>query len=146
MYKQSKSETIAFVLLRITTGYYILLQSHKWIQKAMNQLHDELPVSIIVDVLRQASRVCVVKRDFNKAKYLIYQALGRASQHYGPESYKMAALQIDFGFYLLNSDQIEHCVTVYRVRNAVVFRKFHDIIFVAVMPETRLYLCVDSPE
>lgn len=83
----------------------------------MDQLHEKLPIPIIVQVLEQASKVCVVKRDFNKAKYLIYQALSRAVRYYGPENHKLAALLLDFGFYLLNSDQIEQSVVVYWVRN-----------------------------
>lgn len=81
----------------------------------MNYLNDATPVSTQIQVLRQASRVCVVRHDFTKAKYLIHQALARAHQFYGSNHYRLGGLLIDFGFYLLNSDNIEQSVSVYRV-------------------------------
>lgn len=83
----------------------------------MNYLNHATPVSTQIQVLRQASRVCVVRHDFANAKYLIHQALARADQFYGSNHYKLGGLLIDFGFYLLNSDNIEQSVTVYRVCN-----------------------------
>ena len=85
----------------------------------MSELHEKLPVSTVVQVLRQASKVYVMKRDFSKAKRLMYQALSRAYQYYGPENYRLAALLLDFGFYLLNSDQIKQSVVVYWVRDSM---------------------------
>jgi len=121
------------------TNFY--QQSNKWIQKAMDQLHEKLPITIIVQVLGQASKVCVVKRDFNKAKYLMYQALSRAHLYYGSGNPKLAALLLDFGFYLLNSDQIEQSVVVYWVRNFQIFladRKTEHNLFYLIMKPLQL--------
>lgn len=82
----------------------------------MRCLHDRVAIPTVIQVLRQAAKVCVVRRDFVKAKYLMHQALARAEQHYGSGYYKLAGLLLDFGFYLLNSDHIEQSVSVYQVR------------------------------
>ncbi len=86
----------------------------------MHCLHEKIPVSTQIQVLRQASKVCVVIRDFARAKFLIYQALARAEQHYGSGYYKLAGVLLDFGFFLLNSDNIESSVSVYEVSNTKV--------------------------
>lgn len=90
-------------------------QSHKWIKKAINCLHERTAISTQIQVLRQASKVHIVKRDFNKAKFFIHQALARAEQHYGSGYYKSVGLLLDFAFYLLNSDNIEQSVAIYEV-------------------------------
>ena len=81
----------------------------------MQQLIPSLPVGTVIDVLRQASKACVVKRKFQRAALLIKQAVARAIDTYGFKHPKYADTLLDFGFYLLNYDSISHSVTVYNV-------------------------------
>ncbi|CDR18934.1 unnamed protein product [Oncorhynchus mykiss] len=41
----------------------------------MKEITEGLPVKVMVDVLRQASKACVVKREFRKAEQLIKHAV-----------------------------------------------------------------------
>lgn len=93
----------------------ITLQSYRWIKEAIRCLHEKISTPTVIQVLRQAAKVCVIKRDFVKAKYLMHQTLAMAEQHYGSGYYKLAGLLRDFGFYLLYSDHIEQSVRVYQV-------------------------------
>lgn len=101
----------------------VIFQSYKWIKKAVLCLDSKASVPTEIQVLRQASKICVVKRDFVKAKFLMYQALARAESYYGPGYYKLASLLQDFGFYLLNSDNIEQSASVYNVNIYSLFNK-----------------------
>lgn len=69
-----------------------------------------------IHVLRQASKVCVVKRDYVKAKFLIQQAIIRANEYYGSTHYELASVLIDLGFYLLNADKTAASADAYKVR------------------------------
>lgn len=89
-------------------------ESYRWIKEAIRCLHEKISTPTVIQVLRQAAKVCVIKRDFVKAKYLMHQTLAMAEQHYGSGYYKLAGLLRDFGFYLLYSDHIEQSVRVYQ--------------------------------
>jgi hypothetical protein len=52
--------------------------SYKWSLKALQCIRQDSPTKIIVDVLRQAAKSCVVKRRFQCATMLIKQAVTRA--------------------------------------------------------------------
>jgi Cohesin loading factor len=52
--------------------------SYKWSLKALKCIRQDSPTKIIVDVLRQAAKSCVVKRRFQCATMLIKQAVTRA--------------------------------------------------------------------
>ncbi|XP_070572060.1 amyloid protein-binding protein 2-like [Ptychodera flava] len=73
-----------------------------------------MPVKAIVDVLRQASKVCVVKREFKKAEMLIKHAVYLTREHFGTRHPKYADALLDYGFYLLNVDSITQSVIVYQ--------------------------------
>ncbi|XP_013792359.1 amyloid protein-binding protein 2-like, partial [Limulus polyphemus] len=68
----------------------------------------------IVDVLRQAAKTCVVKREFRKAEFLIKQALHTARINFDPKHPKFGDTLLDYGFYLLNVDSINKSVIVYQ--------------------------------
>lgn len=74
-----------------------------------------MPASVLVDVLRQASKACVVKRKFRKAELLIKQAVYLARDVFGCSHPKYSDSLLDYGFYLLNYDSIGHSVQVYQV-------------------------------
>uniref|UniRef100_A0A3P8S8F0 Amyloid beta precursor protein (cytoplasmic tail) binding protein 2 n=1 Tax=Amphiprion percula TaxID=161767 RepID=A0A3P8S8F0_AMPPE len=55
-------------------------EAYRWCIEAMKEITPGLPVKVIVDVLRQASKACVVKREFRKAEQLIKHAVFLARQ------------------------------------------------------------------
>uniref|UniRef100_A0A4W6C6M3 Amyloid beta precursor protein (cytoplasmic tail) binding protein 2 n=1 Tax=Lates calcarifer TaxID=8187 RepID=A0A4W6C6M3_LATCA len=50
-------------------------EAYRWCIEAMKEITPGLPVKVVVDVLRQASKACVVKREFRKAEQLIKHAV-----------------------------------------------------------------------
>ncbi|CAB3387397.1 Hypothetical predicted protein [Cloeon dipterum] len=89
-------------------------EAYEWSSEALKELKPNLPAGVVIDVLRQASKACVVKRKFQKAELLIKQAVTRAVQAYDFSHPKYADTLLDYGFYLLNYDSISHSVTVYK--------------------------------
>ncbi|KAK9888109.1 hypothetical protein WA026_000384 [Henosepilachna vigintioctopunctata] len=86
----------------------------KWSKKALRLLSNDLPVRVVIEVLRQASKSCIVKRWFNQAGFLIRQALSLASDLYATDHHPHYADTLsDYGFYLLNYDSTEDSVKVY---------------------------------
>ncbi|CAH1990896.1 unnamed protein product [Acanthoscelides obtectus] len=89
-------------------------KEYDWSQKALALLTEDLPSRIIIDVLRQASKACVLKRKFNKAGLLIRQAVTLASELYLEDGHPYFADALtDYAFYLLNSDSVQESVKVY---------------------------------
>lgn len=88
--------------------------SHMWSIVAMRHLERNTPERIAVDVLRQASKACVVKRDFQRANMLICQATRRACKVFGQKHQKYADSLLDYGFFLLNVDSVSQSVNVYK--------------------------------
>jgi hypothetical protein len=82
-------------------------ESYTWALKAVQLLTPGLQPKLTIDVLRQASKACVVKREFRKAEILVKQAVCLAKGQYGTSHAKYADCLIDYGFYLLNVD----CIT-----------------------------------
>lgn len=106
----------------------------------MRELVPGLPASVIVDVLRQLSKTCVIKRQFKKAEVLIRQAMRMANEIYEPSHYKLADVLLDYGYFLLNFDGINHCVKVVTraldIKTAIYCRKN---IYVAAVLEDLAY-------
>lgn len=98
-------------------GDYILkISIFRWSVEALKQLRPTLPRRIIINVLRQAAKSCVIKRKFQKAGLLIKQAVYLAREMYNNKDHpKYSDVLIDYGFYLLNSDSIVNSVAVYKV-------------------------------
>lgn len=88
--------------------------SHKWSAVAMKTLTSSTAEKIAIDVLRQAAKSCVVKRDFQRANMLICQATRRARTVFGKYHQKYADTLLDYGFFLLNVDSINQSVNVYK--------------------------------
>ncbi|XP_014281356.1 amyloid protein-binding protein 2 isoform X2 [Halyomorpha halys] len=70
---------------------------------------------ILIEALSQASKSCVVKREFTKAEALSTTAVYYAKKLYGEKHLKHADALLDYGFYLLNSDSMKDSVTVYEM-------------------------------
>lgn len=90
---------------------------------AMKELSLSLPQRAVVDVLRQCSKACVVKREFAKAEHLIKYAVNYARECFGVHHPKYSDCLLDYGFFLLNIDSITAAVQVYQnaldIRQAV---------------------------
>ncbi|XP_014664027.1 PREDICTED: amyloid protein-binding protein 2-like isoform X3 [Priapulus caudatus] len=89
-------------------------EAYKWSTLALKGLTSALPSKVIVDVLRQASKACVVKREFRRAEMLITEAVHVARDAFGCQHPKYADTLLDYSFYLLNVDQISQSVQVYQ--------------------------------
>ncbi|KAI4494238.1 hypothetical protein M0802_009107 [Mischocyttarus mexicanus] len=85
-----------------------------WGIEALKQLKPSLPPRVIIDVLRQVAKSCVIKREFQKAGLLIRQAVYLAKEVFGTDHPKYSDVLIDYGFYLLNYDCIVNSVSVYK--------------------------------
>ncbi|GJQ70069.1 putative amyloid protein-binding protein, partial [Trypoxylus dichotomus] len=116
-------------------------QAYNWSKKALRLLNEDLPKRTIVDVLRQASKSCVVKRHFAQAELLIKQAMSLASQAYAIDKHpRYSDTLMDYGFFLLNSDFIQESVRVYERALTIrkeVFEKYN--ILVAIGHEDLAY-------
>uniref|UniRef100_A0A8C2Q7Z3 Amyloid beta precursor protein (cytoplasmic tail) binding protein 2 n=1 Tax=Cyprinus carpio TaxID=7962 RepID=A0A8C2Q7Z3_CYPCA len=89
-------------------------EAYRWCIEAMKEITVGLPVKVVVDVLRQASKACVVKREFRKAEQLIKHAVFLAREHFGHKHPKYSDTLLDYGFYLLNVDNICQSVAIYQ--------------------------------
>ncbi|KAH8265009.1 hypothetical protein KR038_003681 [Drosophila bunnanda] len=115
-------ELIAMTYSQISVMYFVRNEynfSHKWSGLAMRMLQVSAPPRIAIDVMRQAAKACVVKRDFSRANLLICQALRRARAHFGPTHQKYGDVLLDYGFFLLNVDSVFQSVNVYKEALAV---------------------------
>lgn len=75
-----------------------------------------LSARVTVDVLRQAAKSCVLKREFQRAGLLIRQAVYLAKEVFGTDHPVYSNVLIDYGFYWLNFDNIINSVNLYKVR------------------------------
>ena len=89
-------------------------QSYDWAMLALQALVPASPLKIVIDVTRQASKACTVKREFRKAEMLVKHSLLLAKATFGVEHVKYADCLINYGFYLLNVDRISASVEVFR--------------------------------
>ncbi|XP_049873684.1 amyloid protein-binding protein 2 [Pectinophora gossypiella] len=87
--------------------------AHAWSMRALKLLTPHTPAKITIEVVRACGKACVVKRRFSSAGLLVRQAVGLARRAFGPQHPRYAAALLDYGFYLLNIDSINHSVAVY---------------------------------
>ncbi|XP_017089225.2 amyloid protein-binding protein 2 [Drosophila bipectinata] len=116
------AQLVALTYSQISAMYFArneYVNSHMWSGLAMRSLKASAPPRIAIDVLRQAAKACVVKRDFARANLLICQAVRRARQHFGVNHQKYGDVLMDYGFFLLNVDSVFQSVNVYKEALAV---------------------------
>nr|XP_054749319.1 amyloid protein-binding protein 2-like [Lytechinus pictus] len=89
-------------------------EAYRSCQAALRSISPRLPVRCIIDILRQAAKACVVKREFKKADLLIKHAVCLVREHFGVRHPKYSDVLLDFGFYLLNVDSICQSTAVYQ--------------------------------
>ncbi|RZF36597.1 hypothetical protein LSTR_LSTR010708 [Laodelphax striatellus] len=88
-------------------------ESYRWSIAAIKQLDASVSARITIDTMCQASRACVLKREFTKAGLLVRQAVSLARDTFGAKHLRFADTLHDYGFYLMNSDSIKDSVRVY---------------------------------
>jgi len=110
-----------FALYCFTRSQY--QEAFNWSMEAVKMLDNDLTPKVIIDVLRTASKACVVRREFSKAEILIHEAVLLAREIYGEHHPKYADCLADFGFYLLNVDGVSKSYQAYdsalKVREAI---------------------------
>ena len=89
-------------------------ESYDWAMLALQALVPASPLKLVIDVTRQASKACTVKREFKKAEMLVKHSLLLAKATFGVEHVKYADCLVNYGFYLLNVDRISTSVEVFR--------------------------------
>jgi len=89
-------------------------EAYKMCCCALSEVNSTMPPRVILDVFRQAAKVCVVRREFKKAELLVKFAVQHAREHFGVKHQKFSDALIDYGFYLLNVDLICQAVKVYQ--------------------------------
>ncbi|XP_012529899.1 amyloid protein-binding protein 2 [Monomorium pharaonis] len=115
--KQYNSSNHAALFAEFSVLFYIRSEydeAYRWSIEALKQLKPSLPAGVIVDVLRQAAKSCVVKRELQKAGLLIKEAVYLAKEVFDTDHPKYSDVLIDYGFFLLNFDSISNSVTVYK--------------------------------
>ncbi|GAB6030181.1 Amyloid protein-binding protein 2 [Chamberlinius hualienensis] len=90
-------------------------EAYHWSILALNELHSNLPPKTVVDVLRQAAKACVVKREFKRSELLITHAVRMAREYFGSRHPKYSDALLDYGFHLLNVDCVSQSVQVYQM-------------------------------
>lgn len=100
-----------FALYCFTRSQY--QEAFNWSMEAVKMLNNDLSPKVIIDVLRTASKACVVRREFSKAEILIHEAVLLAREIYGEHHPKYADCLADFGFYLLNVDGVSKSYQAY---------------------------------
>ncbi|CAH0563319.1 unnamed protein product [Brassicogethes aeneus] len=90
-------------------------EGFRWAIEALKLLKNDLPTRVIIEILRQTAKTCVVKRRFNLAGLLVRQAVNMAQELYKIDQHpRYSDTLIDYGFYLLNSDSIHESVKIYK--------------------------------
>lgn len=120
--KSVPNQLVAITYSQISAMYFARNEyknSHLWSGLAMRFLKGYANPRTIIDVLRQAAKACVVKRDFARANLLICQAVRRAREYFGPTHQKYGDALLDYGFFLLNVDSVFHSVNIYKEALAV---------------------------
>eukprot|EP00111_Clytia_hemisphaerica_P008768 TCONS_00025638-protein len=81
--------------------------------QAVQEISCDLSPKIIVDTLRQACKVCIIKRIFSQAHIYINEALKLAKYWFGEDHPKYADCLADYGFYLISVDSVTASVKFY---------------------------------
>ncbi|XP_076290701.1 protein interacting with APP tail-1 isoform X2 [Lasioglossum baleicum] len=87
--------------------------AYSWSIDALKELKPTLPARVTVDVLRQAAKSCMCKREFEKAGLLIKQAVQLARQKFQTNHPVYTNALLDYGLYLLKVDCLFHSVLIY---------------------------------
>lgn len=104
-------------LCEISNYFYwrsLFPDSHEFGMRAIKSVSHTTPSRVAIDVLRQAGKANVVRRQFYLAHLLLGEALLYAQEIFGKHHLRYADCLMDFGFYLLNVDEVGKSVQAYQ--------------------------------
>merc|ERR1711997_832224 len=104
-------------LCEISNYFYwrsLFPDSHEFGMRAIKSVSHTTPSRVAIDVLRQAGKANVVRRQFYLAHLLLCEALLYAQEIFGKQHLRYADCLMDFGFYLLNVDEVGKSVQAYQ--------------------------------
>ncbi|XP_039248909.2 amyloid protein-binding protein 2-like [Styela clava] len=101
-------------------------KAYRWSIEALSMLkhpgvHSQ---TTAIDVLRLGSRACVVKRQFAAAERLVRHAVILSRDVFGTNHPKYSSTLLDYGFYLLNVDNVSQSQKAYQAALAIRQRAF----------------------
>lgn len=101
----AKFPALACIYSELSSYHFMKSNYHEaytWAMDAVKLLSSTIPPKLTIDVLRQASKSCVVKREFSKAELLVKQAVSLAKTVYGDSHPKYADCLVDYGYLALS--------------------------------------------
>ncbi|XP_066995846.1 amyloid protein-binding protein 2 isoform X2 [Anabrus simplex] len=102
-----------FSALHFNRSEYSL--AHYWAVESLRAITTELPPCVIIEVFRQASKACVVKREFKRAALLAREVLCLANEVFDVNDPRYADALMDYGFFLINHDRVRQSVSIYEL-------------------------------
>jgi len=104
-------------LCEISNYFYwrsLFPDAHKYGMRAIKSVSAVTKSRVAIDVLRQAGKANVVRRQFSLAHLLLCEALLYAQEIFGKHHLRYADCLMDFAFYLLNVDEVGKSVQAYQ--------------------------------
>jgi len=104
-------------LCEISNYFYwrsLFPDAHEFGMRAIKSVSSMTPSRVAIDVLRQAGKANVVRRQFYLAHLLLGEALLYAQEIFGKHHLRYADCLMDFAFYLLNVDEVGKSVQAYQ--------------------------------
>merc|ERR1712223_1708545 len=104
-------------LCEISNYFYwqsLFPDAHEFGMRAIKSISALTPSRVAIDVLRQAGKANVVRRQFSLAHLLLCEALLYAQEIFGKHHLRYADCLMDFAFYLLNVDEVGKSVQAYQ--------------------------------
>merc|ERR1712223_1411875 len=104
-------------LCEISNYFYwqsLFPDAHEFGMRAIKSVSPTTKSRVAIDVLRQAGKANVVRRQFSLAHLLLCEALLYAQEIFGKHHLRYADCLMDFAFYLLNVDEVGKSVQAYQ--------------------------------
>merc|ERR1712223_2361132 len=104
-------------LCEISNYFYwqsLFPDAHEFGMRAIKSISALTPSRVAIDVLRQAGKANVVRRQFSLAHLLLCEALLYAQEIFGKHHLRYADCLMDFAFYLLHVDEVGKSVQAYQ--------------------------------
>merc|ERR1712223_292380 len=104
-------------LCEISNYFYwqsLFPDAHEFGMRAIKSVSPTTKSRVAIDVLRQAGKANVVRRQFSLAHLLLCEALLYAQEIFGKHHLRYADCRMDFAFYLLNVDEVGKSVQAYQ--------------------------------
>ena len=121
------SKDVSYLYCEVANYYFwrsMYNDSYLWSLKSVKSVCATTPKRVVIDILRQAGKSCVVTRRYPLAQLLLREALLKAHEIYGQHHLKYADCLQDYAFYLLNVDKVGLSVQAYEQALNVRFSNF----------------------